>query len=66
MSWSYYGGVTGEWEKTDEVLEVWKRTYPRDWEPLNLLCNRYTLVGPFEKAVKEVRRVEMRKEKKRI
>jgi serine/threonine protein kinase len=53
VSWSYYGGVTGQWEKTDEVLEVWKRTYPRDWEPLNLLANRYTLVGPFEKAVAE-------------
>jgi eukaryotic-like serine/threonine-protein kinase len=53
VSWSYYGGVTGEWEKTDETLEVWKRTYPRDWEPFNLLANRYTLVGPFGKAVQE-------------
>jgi serine/threonine protein kinase len=53
VSWSYYGGVTGQWEKTDEVLEIWKRTYPRDWEPFNLLANRYTLVGPFDKAVAE-------------
>jgi len=53
VSWSYYGGVTGEWGKTDETLEVWKRTYPRDWEPFNLLANRYTLVGPFDKAVQE-------------
>jgi len=53
VSWSYYGAVTGDWEKTDETLEVWKRTYPRDWEPFNLLANRYTLVGPFDKAVQE-------------
>jgi serine/threonine protein kinase/tetratricopeptide (TPR) repeat protein len=55
ISWSYYGGVTGEWDKTDEVLEMWKRTYPRDWEPFNRLANRYTLVGPFEKAIAEGR-----------
>ena len=53
VSWSYYGGVTGEWDKTDETLQIWKRTYPRDWEPFNILANRYTLVGPFDKAVQE-------------
>jgi eukaryotic-like serine/threonine-protein kinase len=51
ISSNYYGGVTGEWDKHIEALEVWSRTYPRDWEPFNLLANRYTLVGPFEKAV---------------
>ncbi len=50
---NYYGGVTGEWDAQINQLETWKRTYIRDWEPLNLLCNRYTLVGPFEKAVTE-------------
>jgi len=50
---SYYGGVTGEWEKQIQELETWKRTYPRDWEPLNQLANKYTLVGPFELAVTE-------------
>ena len=53
VTWSYYGGVTGDWEKTDEVLELWKRAYPRDWVPHNTLALRYTLVGPFEKAVDE-------------
>ncbi|HYT50086.1 MAG TPA: tetratricopeptide repeat protein, partial [Pyrinomonadaceae bacterium] len=50
---SYYGGVTGEWEKQIQELETWKRTYSRDWEPLNQLANKYTLVGPFELAVTE-------------
>ena len=53
ISSSYYGGVTGEWDKQIQQLEMWKRTYPRDWEPLNLLSNKYTLVGPFERAVAE-------------
>jgi len=50
---NYYGGVTGEWEQQIKQLEMWKQTYPRDWEPLNLLCNKFTLVGPFERAVTE-------------
>jgi eukaryotic-like serine/threonine-protein kinase len=50
---NYYGGVTGEWDSQINELELWKATYPRDWEPHNLLANRYTLVGPFEKGVTE-------------
>lgn len=50
---NYYGGVTGEWDKQINELETWKRMYPRDGEPLNVLCNRYTLVGPFEQALAE-------------
>jgi serine/threonine protein kinase/Flp pilus assembly protein TadD len=52
---SYYGGVTGEWDAQISELEMWKDKYPRDAEPLNLLSNKYTLVGPFEKAVSEGR-----------
>lgn len=51
VSANYYGGVTGEWDKQIEQLETWKRTYPRDPEPLILLANKYTLVGPFDKAI---------------
>ncbi|HVS20455.1 MAG TPA: hypothetical protein VHD88_01340, partial [Pyrinomonadaceae bacterium] len=50
VEWSYYGNVTGQWDKTSEALELWKKTYPRDWVPFNALALRYTLVGPFEKA----------------
>jgi serine/threonine protein kinase/tetratricopeptide (TPR) repeat protein len=50
---NYHGGVTGQWDEQIKELEKWKTTYPRDWEPLNLLSNRYTAVGPFELAVAE-------------
>ena len=53
VSWNYFGAVTGEIDKTADALEVWKRTYPRDWEPHNLLAARYNLTGPFDKAVEE-------------
>ena len=55
MAWSYYGAVTGEWDRTNDQLEVWKSTYPRDWEPFNLVANRYTIVGPFESAITNAR-----------
>src|SRR5438477_6518019 len=50
---SYYGGVTGQWNEQIRELQTWKATYPQDAEPLNLLANRYTTVGPFELAVIE-------------
>jgi serine/threonine protein kinase/Flp pilus assembly protein TadD len=50
---SYYGGVTGQWDEQIKELDKWKATYPHDWEPLNLLSNRYTTVGPFELAASE-------------
>ena len=53
VEWSYYGNVTGQWDKTNETLDLWKKTYPRDWVPLNAMAVRYTLVGPFEKAAVE-------------
>jgi eukaryotic-like serine/threonine-protein kinase len=50
---NYYGGATGQWDEQIKELEKWKATYPHDFEPLNLLSNRYTTVGPFEPAVLE-------------
>ena len=35
VEWSYYGNVTGQWDKTNETLDLWKKTYPRDWVPFN-------------------------------
>jgi serine/threonine protein kinase/tetratricopeptide (TPR) repeat protein len=53
VEWNYYGAVTGELDKAAEALDVWKKSYKRDWEPHNLLAVRYTLVGPFDKGVDE-------------
>ena len=53
VEWNYFGAVTGEIDKATESLDVWKRTFPRDWEPHHLLAVRYTLTGPFDKAIDE-------------
>ena len=53
VEWNYYGAVTGDMVKAAASLDVWKRTFPRDWEPHHLLAVRYTLTGPFDEAIKE-------------
>ena len=53
VEWNYFGAVTGDIEKAAAALDVWKRTFPRDWEPHHLLAVRYTLTGPFDEAIKE-------------
>ncbi|MGZ8844371.1 MAG: protein kinase domain-containing protein, partial [Pyrinomonadaceae bacterium] len=53
VEWNYFGAVTGQLDEAAKALEVWSGTYPRDWEPHNLLAVRYTLTGPFDKAVEE-------------
>jgi serine/threonine protein kinase/tetratricopeptide (TPR) repeat protein len=50
---NYYFSVTGELEKTNQVLEQWARDYPRDLRPLAGLALNYNLVGKYEKAVAE-------------
>jgi serine/threonine protein kinase/tetratricopeptide (TPR) repeat protein len=51
---NYYFSVTGELEKTNQVLEQWTRDYPRDLRPLAGLALNYNLVGKYEKAVAEI------------
>lgn len=53
VEWNYYGAVTGEIERQTEALDVWARTFPRDWEPHHLLAVRYTLTGPFKSGLDE-------------
>jgi serine/threonine protein kinase/Flp pilus assembly protein TadD len=55
ISYFYYSFVTGELEKSIEVLELYRQTYPRDWRAHNNLSDRYTLIGQFEKAAESAR-----------
>jgi eukaryotic-like serine/threonine-protein kinase len=52
---NYYDRVTGELDKYIETMEVWKRTYPRDYVPHNNLSLQYAYLGQFEKSVAEAR-----------
>jgi serine/threonine protein kinase/Tfp pilus assembly protein PilF len=52
---NYYDDVTREVEKKIETLELWKRTYPFDFQPHNNLAFQYINLGEYEKAVEEAR-----------
>ncbi len=55
ISAGYYDNVTGELEKYLEMLELWKRTYPRAAVPHNNLAYKYNELGQFDKALEEAR-----------
>lgn len=49
MNW-YYGYATGEIELQIEVLEQYRRTYPREAIPLTSLFSCYSRLGQYEQA----------------
>jgi tetratricopeptide (TPR) repeat protein len=55
ISVRYYGYVTGELPKQREVLELWRRTYPRDSVALNYLQGVYRVLGERERALETAR-----------
>jgi serine/threonine protein kinase/tetratricopeptide (TPR) repeat protein len=51
ISAHYYGMVTGQIDKSIEVYESWKETYPRDTLPRFNVALRYMGIGQYEKAL---------------
>lgn len=53
ISHTYYALTTGEIDKSIEVTELWKQTYPRDVGARNNLSFLYRITGQCDKAVEE-------------
>jgi len=51
----YYASVTRDTQKYTETLELWKKSYPRDFAPYTNLAAQYVRSGQFEKAIEEAR-----------
>jgi eukaryotic-like serine/threonine-protein kinase len=51
----YYDTVTGELEKSLQLCELWKQTYPRDYSPHFAAGNDYELLGRYEDGLVEAR-----------
>jgi DNA-binding winged helix-turn-helix (wHTH) protein/tetratricopeptide (TPR) repeat protein len=54
----YQEYVTGDWEMTREVYELWTQTYPRDDVPHFNLSGIYLHLGQFDKAREEAEESE--------
>jgi tetratricopeptide (TPR) repeat protein len=55
ITYQYHDRYTGDQTKTRETLEVWKRTYPRDYRPPNALAVLLNRLGDYEAAIEEAR-----------
>ena len=53
ITYQYYDRVEGDQLKARETLEVWKRTYPRDYRPANALAVLLNRVGEYTAAANE-------------
>ena len=53
ITYQYHDRVTGDQLKAREALEVWKRTYPRDYRPSNALALLHIRLGDYATAVAE-------------
>ncbi len=49
----YYDLVTGELDKANQVMELWKQSYPRHGVPHRNLGDSYMRLGQWEKALRE-------------
>jgi eukaryotic-like serine/threonine-protein kinase len=53
ITYQYHDRFTGDQTKARETLEVWKRTYPRDYRPANALAVLLNRLGEYDAAVAE-------------
>lgn len=53
ITYQYHDRVTGDQLKAREALEVWKRTYPKDYRPSNALALLLIRLGDYGAAVPE-------------
>ena len=53
ITYQYHDRVTGDQLKAREALEVWKRTYPKDYRPSNALALLHMRLGNYAEAITE-------------
>ena len=59
IEYQFHDAVTGDEPRAVEILEVWKRSYPRDYRPANALAvvmNRFGLYDRAREEAEEARR----------
>jgi eukaryotic-like serine/threonine-protein kinase len=51
----YHSSVTGDLERSIQVGELWKKTFPIEWRPHHLLGDLYNSTSQYEKAIEAAR-----------
>ncbi len=60
ITYQYHDRVTGDQVKAREALQVWSRTYPRDYRPANALAVLLNRLGDFQAAASEAEEARRR------
>jgi DNA-binding winged helix-turn-helix (wHTH) protein/tetratricopeptide (TPR) repeat protein len=55
ITYQYHYEVTGDQAQASETLEQWKRSFPREFQPVNSLTLIHNFLGNFERAIEEGR-----------
>jgi DNA-binding winged helix-turn-helix (wHTH) protein/tetratricopeptide (TPR) repeat protein len=55
ITYQYHYQVTGDQDRATETLEVWKQSFPREFQPANSLAVIHNFLGRFERAVEEAK-----------
>jgi tetratricopeptide (TPR) repeat protein len=55
LTYQYHYNVTGDQARAREALEVWRQSFPREFQPVNALALADNFTGRFERAVEEAR-----------
>ena len=53
IKYQYYYEVTGNQADAAETLELWKQSFPQEFQPANSLAYMYNVLGQFDRAVEE-------------
>ncbi len=53
ITYQYHYQVTGDQPRATETLEVWKQSFPREFQPANSLAVIHNFLGRFERAVED-------------
>ena len=55
IGYQYHDRVTGDLKQAADTLDVWKRTFPNDFQPANALAIIHNRLGQYERGVLEAK-----------
>ena len=64
--YQYEFEVTGNQLSASQTLEVWKYSFPEEFQPANSLAYIYNVLGDFERAVEEAKEAVQTKPDSRL
>jgi DNA-binding winged helix-turn-helix (wHTH) protein/tetratricopeptide (TPR) repeat protein len=53
ITYQYHYEVTGDQSRASETLEIWKRSFPEEFQPPNSLAYIHNVLGDFQRAIEE-------------